>query len=341
MRKAQTILKRYGASASNSTDGRSVDIMWGWVFGFLALALLLYILFLKREVRKLKDAVKEMPARSGFGGRLTFDFREKDLMALVDELNGMIDVYEEKNRRAKQMEENVKLSIAGLSHDLRTPLTSIHGYVQLLEGTTDEVKTERYVKIIGLSVERLMEMTDQFYDLARMETDQKEMALQAISLIPLVEEIFLSFYEQLEEKGIAIRFPDQRHDRQIIADPMMLRRVLQNIVQNILRYAGSEAVIGYRNEGDHFVLKVENDMKPDSKVAMEKVFTRFYTEVTSRTNTEVSGLGLYLSKKLVGKMDGEMDASADGDRFVLIVRLPLLARMEAPGKLVEDDKTKT
>ncbi|WP_237741333.1 sensor histidine kinase [Bacillus bingmayongensis] len=200
--------------------------MWGWIFVFLTLALLLYIYFLKRELWKLKHEVKRLPIRSSFGSRLFLDFREKALMDLVDELNQMIDAFEEKNRQAKQMEENVKLSIAGLSHDLRTPLTSINGYVQLLNTATDETKQVHYLQIIEHSVKRLIEMTDHFYDLARIETNQKEIALSSISLFPLVEEIFLSSYEQLEEKKIEIQFPEQINDRQIIADKIMLIRVI-------------------------------------------------------------------------------------------------------------------
>ncbi|WP_231889824.1 sensor histidine kinase KdpD [Oceanobacillus sp. Castelsardo] len=146
--------------------------MWGWIFVFLALALLFYIYFLKRELRKLKHEVKELPTRASFGSRLSLDFRDKALLDLVDELNQMVDAFEEKSYQAKKMEENVKLSIAGLSHDLRTPLTSIKGYVQLLNETSDEAKRMHYLKIIEHSVQRLMEMTDHFYDLARIETNQ-------------------------------------------------------------------------------------------------------------------------------------------------------------------------
>ena len=291
--------------------------MWGWVFVFLALALLSYVYFLKRELRKLKQEIRELPTRASYGSRLFLDFREKSLMELVDELNRMIDAFEEKNRQAKRMEENVKLSIAGLSHDLRTPLTSINGYVQLLQAAADEKKRANYLKIIEHSVKRLVEMTDHFYDLARIETHQKEMAFTSISLPHLVEEIFLSFYEQLEEKSIELQFPESMNDRQIIADKLMLTRVMQNIVQNILRYAKSKAVISYVQEENNLIFTVKNDIKSDSKVAVEKVFMRFYTEDTSRTNTEASGLGLYLSKKLVEKMNGKMDAELEDGWFVL------------------------
>ncbi|MCM3638852.1 HAMP domain-containing histidine kinase [Sporosarcina luteola] len=297
--------------------------MWALVFAFLTVTLLFYSYFIKRELRKLRQQVKEIPKYASFGSRLSFDFREKELMQLVDELNHMIDAFEDKNRQAKQMEENVKLSIAGLSHDLRTPLTSINGYVQLLNGTRDETKRMHYVKIIEQSVKRLIDMTDHFYDLARIETNQKEMTLASISLSTVVEEIFLSFYEQFEEQNIELQFPEQLQDTQIIADKFMLIRVLQNIAQNILRYAKSKAVISYRNEGGDLVFIIKNDVKADSKVAVEKVFTRFYTEVSSRTNTEASGLGLYLSKKIIEKMDGNMDAELNGSWFILTIRLPL------------------
>lgn len=297
--------------------------MWTWIVVFLALALLLYIYFLKRQLRKLKQEIKEMPARAGFGSRLSLDFREKALMDLVDELNQMIDAFEEKNRQAKQMEENVKLSITGLSHDLRTPLTSISGYVQLLRATTDETKRAHYLTIIEQSVQRLIEMTDHFYDLARIETNQKEMTLSSVPLSSLVEDIFLSFYDQFEEKSIELQFPEQANDWQVIADPFMLTRVIQNVAQNILRYSKSQAVISYKSEGGDLILSVKNDIKPDSKVAIEKVFMRFYTEVTSRTNAEASGLGLYLSKKLVEKMNGKMEAELEGNWFVLRIYLPV------------------
>jgi signal transduction histidine kinase len=302
--------------------------MWGWIFVFMAFALLFYVYFLKRELRKLKHEIKEMPTRASFGSRLSLDFRDKTLMELVDELNQMIDAFEEKGSQAKRMEENVKLSIVGLSHDLRTPLTSINGYVQLLNEITDETKRVHYLNVIDQSVKRLMEMTDHFYELARIETNQKEVVLSSLSLSNLVEEIFLSFYEQLEEKQIELRFPEQTHNHQIIADKFMLVRVIQNIVQNILRYAKSKAEISYRNEGNYLVISIKNDIKPDSKVAVEKVFMRFYTEVTSRTNTEASGLGLYLSKKLVEKMEGKMDAELSGNWFMLKIRLPICSNKE-------------
>lgn len=170
-------------------------------------------------------------------------------------------------------------------------------------------------------------MTDHFYDLAQIETNQKQMTLSAISFPNLVEEIFLSYYEQLEKMNIELQFPKHINVLQIVADQLMLTRVIQNIVQNILRYAKRKVVIRYRYEGNHFIFRIKNDIKPESKMAVKKVFMRFYTEVSSRTNTEASGLGLYLSKKLIEKMNGKMDAELNGHRFILNIHLPIKSKV--------------
>ncbi|MHA6481749.1 sensor histidine kinase [Paenibacillus sp. strain BS8-2] len=297
--------------------------MWGWLLLLPALALLLYLFFLKRELRRLKGRIKELPARARYGSRLYIDFRERNLMGLVDELNQMIDAFERNHVLARQMEENVQLSIAGLSHDLRTPLTSIRGYLQLLQTTHDETKKAQYIAVIDLSVRRLLELTDRFYDLARIETNQKELSLTMISLSSLVEETFLSFYEQLEERSIALQFPEHAEETNVIADPLLLVRVLQNIVQNILRYGGTQAVIEYERIGNELLFRVSNDLRPDNNINIDKVFQRFYTEVTSRTNTEAGGLGLYLSKKLIEKLDGRMNARLQDRWFILEIHLPV------------------
>lgn len=297
--------------------------MWGWLFIFLISALLLYIFFLKKELQKLKCKLKTLPAESEFGSRLSVDFRQKETLNLVEELNRMIDVYEDKNRQSKKMEDNVKLSIAGISHDLRTPLTSINGYVQLLRTTDDIEKRQQYLNIIERSVSRLIEMTDSFYDLARIETNQKEMTLTSIRLPALAEETFLSFYEQFEVNDLEVIFPDISSSNEIIADRLMTVRVVQNIVQNILRYADSKAIISYGVQDNYLRFSVKNDVKPDSKIAIEKVFSRFYTENVNRTNVEAGGLGLYMSKKLVEKMDGKMNAEMDGKWFAVNIYLPI------------------
>lgn len=293
-----------------------------YILIFLLVLVLSYLILLKRQIKKLNTKIIELPQNARFGQRLSLDFREKNLLQLVDSLNQMINVFETENQNIRGMEENVRLSIAGLSHDLRTPLTAINGYVQLLARTEDSQKRQEYLQIIANSTNRLLEMANQFYDLARIETQQRELAIEKLNLPLMVEENLFSFYEALEQAQIDVSFTENQTDLYVYADKLMLTRVLQNIIQNLLRYAKDSAEIGYQRKDKEVVFVIRNNLKEDNKLRIEKVFDRFYTESSARSNAEASGLGLYLSKKLIQSMNGRMDATLDNDWFAIEVTLP-------------------
>ncbi|EPH99692.1 histidine kinase A domain protein [Enterococcus faecalis 13-SD-W-01] len=286
---------------------------------FLLFLLLFYVILLKRQIKKLNTKMLELPKNARFGQRLSLDFREKNLLHLVDSINQMVNDFETENHDVRAMEENVRLSIAGLSHDLRTPLTAINGYVQLLARTEDTKKRQEYLQIIAQSTDRLLEMTNQFYDLARIETQQRELTIEKLNLPLMVEENLFSFYEAFEQAGINVSFTEQPTELYVYADKLMLTRVLQNIIQNLLRYAKDNAEIHYQQKNGAVTLVIRNNLKADNKLRIEKVFERFYTESSARSNAEASGLGLYLSKKLIQSMNGTMNAALDNNWFAIEV----------------------
>ena len=136
------------------------------------------------------------------------------------------------------------------------------------------------------------------------------MDLHTLSFSKEVEEVFF-FYEQFSEKNIEVAFAEHSINTTVLADPLMLLRVLQNIIQNLLRYADGQAKVTFSKEDSFIRLTVANPIKPGAQTSVEKVFQRFYTENTSRTNTESSGIGLYLSKNWWKEWE-EMTARLDG-----------------------------
>jgi len=288
------------------------------------ISLVIYLFLLKQQIRKLAQQVKKMPTISKNGSRLFVEFREKNLINLIDELNQMVNTYESEKVQIKHAEENLQLSITGLSHDLRTPLTAIDGYVQLLKLTDDPIKKNQYLDIIEVSISKLLEMTNQFYDLSRIDINQKGLNLVKLSLNEMIQDNFLSFFDSFEKAGLKIKFPENSKTIHVMADKILLNRVIQNVIQNILRYAQDQVEVTFDHQGDVGVLTVVNNIKKGSKMSIEKVFDRFYTESQPRTNTESSGLGLYISKRLIENMNGSMDAQLKGQKFSIVIKLPYI-----------------
>lgn len=299
-------------------------LVFSLIMVLIVVFLLIYVILLKKQIHKLSIRVKKMPTKSKYGSRFFVDFREKNLIELVEELNSMVDAYEADKVKTKRAEENLQLSITGLSHDLRTPLTAIDGYVQLLRLTDDSNKKVQYLDTIEQSVSKLIEMTNQFYDLTRIDINQKGMNLDKIVLNDIVQDNFLNFFDSLKKAGLEIKFSKSASKIDVLADKILLDRVIQNVIQNILRYARDNVKITYGSNKNFGILTITNNIKLGSRVSIEKVFDRFYTENKTRTNTESSGLGLYVSKRLIENMDGTMEASLSAQQFSIEIKLPCI-----------------
>ncbi|AKP65771.1 sensor histidine kinase [Levilactobacillus koreensis] len=301
--------------------------MWVVVIVILMVSLGLggYLFFLKRQIRQLTLKVRSLPKSAGYGGRLFVDFREDNLIDLVTALNAMVDDFERENSRNRRAEKQLQLSITGLSHDLRTPLTAINGYVQLLQQVDDPDKRAQYLTSIQQAVSRLMTMTDGFYDLTRLDAQQKRATLKPVALSDRVETEFLGFFEQFEAKQIQVAFDPSTAPVMVQADDQLLTRVLQNIIQNALRYAQNTVTISYQPADDWGVVCVSNDVAPDSHLAIQRVFDQFYTASASRTNPESTGLGLYLSRQLVLAMGGKLTAELVAGQFTIRLALAKVA----------------
>lgn len=295
--------------------------MWGIasIVGLLLLIGGIYLYGLKRELRRLQQQVKELPEHASHGGRIAVEFHENDLVQLAEAVNQLVTGYEEQNIHSKQLEKNLQQAITGLSHDLRTPLTAISGYTQLLEKENDSQKQQQYLQNIHKSVERLIEMNEHFYELAKIELNQQPIQQERFSSYQRLEELFITYYEQFTAQQLTVRFPENVPETWILGDPLLYTRIVQNIIQNSLRYAKEQIIISV-NVDKQVVLQIKNDLN-DPSLDIQRVFDRFYTGNTSRTNA-ASGLGLTIAKTMAEKMGGTMTAEIKDHFFCLTMSFP-------------------
>lgn len=286
------------------------------------LGLVGYLWFLKRQIRQLTKAITKLPKDAKYGSRFYLDFREANLINLTTALNQLVDTFEVDRQRQRRAEKQLQLSITGLSHDLRTPLTAINGYVQLLQQTDDPAKRAQYLATIQKAVGKLVTMADEFYDLTRLDGAQKQADLKTIILNEQVETEFLGYFDQFEARHLQVTFSPVTRGVLVVADEQLLARVLQNVIQNGLRYAQSQVKVDYTQTETQEVLRVSNDVAQNSQLAVQRVFDQFYRAGSSRTNPESSGLGLYLAKQLVMAMSGTLTATLAHDWFTLTLALP-------------------
>lgn len=287
------------------------------ILSLLLIGLVLYLFFLKREMRLLTKSVHNIPTTSKYGSRLFNTFYERDLVKLVDELNTMIDTYEAEREQLNVTEQTIQHAITSVSHDLRTPLTAIKGYLQLLQNE-QELNPTHLIQI-ETSVERLIVLTNEFYELAKFTIDSEQMNWQKIEVIQTIETIFLSYYENFEKQGIQVDFPTDCPTYWLITDEQKFQRIIENLIQNILRYGQSTAALHYEEENNHLKISFCNDTDR-STLATNRIFEPFYTDNISRTNQNGSGLGLFYTKKMVAELHGTITASSKENLFCLTLR---------------------
>lgn len=289
--------------------------------GMLAIGLLLacaYLLVrqrrLIRELGKIRRTTEEIRA-----GNLNLRYRlpapRKPVEDLSGELNRLIDYFQQSTERLLVLEDERKRMIASLSHDLRTPLTSLLGYIEALRSDstlTAEERTE-FLRIAADKGGALLERLQSFFELARLEADDAPSELRRMNLIDIVQEVLLGFYPDFQKAGIepSVRLPDA--PLHVRADGGGLRRILENLLSNALRYGrdGGEIGVAVREEGDFARVDVWDRGRGIPPADLPRVFERFYTGEDSRNaSLRGTGLGLAIVRNLVEKQGGQIAASS-------------------------------
>lgn len=241
---------------------------------------------------------------------------------LAADINLELRLLRKERRRCQQGDLELKEAVAGLSHDLRTPLTALIGYLDLLEQEENGETVRRYLSQIRNRTEALKDLTEELFQYSVAASSQ-ELHPEPVDVVGALEESLLSFYGVMQEKGIepVIHLPEAPVCRSL--DISAVNRIFSNIVSNALKYSDGDLFVCMDLDcGISFINTAQNL----NAVAVGRMFDKFYTVEANRNST---GLGLSIAKILTERMGGSIEAEYSEGKLRIRIRFP-----EA-GKLLE------
>ena len=244
---------------------------------------------------------------------LLISSRDRHVRRLAAELNGQLRLLRKQRLQYLNGDRELKEAVTNISHDLRTPLTAICGYLDLLEREEKSEAATRYLSLIENRVQALKQLTEELFRYSVIQSTANDMNLEAVNINGVLEESVAAFYAASTERGITptIQMPEKRIVRQL--NRAALSRVFSNILSNVLKYSDGDLDISLRETGE---ITFTNAASKLDEVQVEKLFDRFFSVEAARNST---GLGLAISKTLVEQMNGAITAQYENSQLSICI----------------------
>lgn len=243
--------------------------------------------------------------------------RDRAMRALASQINGELRRLQVLRRRYRQGDLELKAAVTNISHDLRTPLTAICGYLELLEGEEKAPKAAEYLEIIQGRALLLRQLTEELFRYCMVLSDPGDLAPEPISLNAVLESSLAAFYAELTGRGVqpVVHMPPEKVVRRL--DRAALSRVFSNLLSNAAKYSDGDLEITLTPGG---AVVFANSSRSLSSVEAQKLFDRFYTVEAARKST---GLGLSIARALAERMGGELAAEYREGKLYITAYFPL------------------
>lgn len=279
------------------------------IFALLALgACLLLLLLQRRERRGMVERLRALRSTET-NSLLSSETGLND--PLIREINALLRDENEARQRYRQRSHALDQMVTNISHDLRTPLTSALGYIELIvhSGLPEEEK-RRALRQVENRLLRLEELIDSFFALSKAVSGEKPPELEELNLVAVLEESIAHFYDDYCARERQIVFFCERQRLPVLSNRNMLLRIFDNLIANALKHGTGDLTIRVRSE-DGIFISFENNTQ-SSELDVTRVFDEFYTTDVSRTSGN-TGLGLAIARQFTRMLQGEIRASfADG-----------------------------
>lgn len=281
----------------------------------LILAFLIFLL--RREILKINDRLKRLDFESN--QLLEVNLFDRSVNTLTETLNEQIIEQRAYRIAVMNREQELKETISNISHDLRTPLTAIIGYLQLLEREELSKDQAESIKILLEKSLTMKNLTQAFFELSYFDSQLTETELVRINLSNLLIDELLKESVNFDSSTIEPQLKIQE-DCFVLTDKKLLTRVLQNLIVNVLQH-GQEKVIVELTQKEKTVLKISNKYKAGTKIDTQRIFQRYYVADNNETNRS-NGLGLAIVELLCHRLGIKIKAVVDPEYFTICLEVP-------------------
>jgi len=292
------------------------------LFGGIAALFIVLFLLNHYNIRNINKELKNLRSIKT-NQQLRIVAPNKNIEEMIGEINFILEKSQNDRIVHEKSESELRKQIANISHDLRTPLTSILGYVQLIkDDSASEEEKQEYLDIIEKRSKVLQNLITSFYDLSRLEANEYALEFKKVNVERLLCEIVAAFYNDFIDRGFEVEVDLQEKLPTIVADENAIVRVFTNIFQNALKHGNKTMFISQRQEKGVIISTFSNRVENFAQEDLEHVFDRFFTADRMRTGQN-TGLGLTIVKKLTESMGHEVSASLEDEVFTIEVRFKL------------------
>ena len=279
---------------------------------FCVVGSLLYLLSLRAS---LKEVARELndKLKTDTNTLISISSGDGAMRTLASEINCQLQALRKERLKLQHGDMELKNAVTNISHDLRTPLTAICGYLDLLEQEPQSEKSGRYLAVIRERTDSMRSLTEELFRYSVITATTDELHIEGVSLNDILEQSLAGFYGALSARGITpeIRMPEAAIIQKL--DAAALRRIFDNILSNAVKYSDGDLAVSLLPDG---TVTFSNSAPSLSRVQAERLFDRFYTVETARNST---GLGLSIAKLLTEKMGGTITAEYENGHLQICI----------------------
>lgn len=290
---------------------------------FLLICFLIIIIFIQgvffwKYQRQVRDICRQLSflIKNESNMLVTGDVGFGGLKELMELLNQLLMSRKKEQKRYLEKEQMISDTYTNLSHDIRTPLTSLDGYFQLLEQCDDPQEQKHYMDIIQERIHSLKEMLEELFLFTKLKNETYRMDLEPCCINQILKKTIFSYYDEWTAKGIVpdVHIPEE--PMYVKGNEPALQRIFQNVLKNALDHGAEGIGISMEEDNGRILIWIRNQVGDPEQINVNKVFERFYKADEARSRTS-SGLGLSIARELTEKMEGKIFAELTGNIFCI------------------------